>query len=117
MDSGCGGSGGSGGGSWDVVATDGVCCCGGVVMRQAVFNNVRSLLLAVVRLLLLMQLLILAGDDDAELDALGIVFRMYIRGGFGLSLLDVDSDRWSGNDDRRWLVICMSVILGNGGNE
>lgn len=60
-----------------------------------VFNV--SLLFAWAGLLLLMQL----GDVEAELDALGIVFSILIRGGFGLSLLDVDSDRWSGSDARR----------------
>lgn len=56
-----------------------------------------SLLFAVAGLLLLMQL----GDVEAELDALGIVFNILIRGGLGLSLLDVDSDRCSGSEARR----------------
>lgn len=56
-----------------------------------------SLLFACAGLLLLMQL----GDVEAELDALGIVFSILMRGGFGLSLLDVDSDRCNGSDERR----------------
>lgn len=60
-----------------------------------VFNV--SLLFTWAGLLLLMQL----GDVEAELDALGIVFSMLMRGGLGLSLLDVDSDRCIGRDERR----------------
>lgn len=64
-------------------------------------------------LLLFIQL----GDVEAELDALGIVFSILIRGGFGLSLLDVDSDRWSGSDARRNDDRCSSDTFGNGGKE
>uniref|UniRef100_A0A182JDP0 Uncharacterized protein n=1 Tax=Anopheles atroparvus TaxID=41427 RepID=A0A182JDP0_ANOAO len=44
---------------------------------------------------------------------------MAIRGGFGLSLLDVDSERWTGIDDRRGQVVptCSSATVGNGGSD
>lgn len=57
-----------------------------------------SLLFVVAGLLLLIQL---AGELEVELEALVIVFSIHIRGGFGLSLLEVDSERCSGNDARR----------------
>lgn len=84
---------------------DGLCGCGGVLVgvlpddadELDILEFNVSLLLAWAGLLLLMQL----GDVEAELDALGIVFSMLMRGGFGLSLLDVDSDRCSGSDERR----------------
>lgn len=72
-----------------------------------------SLLLAWAGLLLFMQL----GDVEAELDALGIVFSIFMRGGFGLSLLDVDSDRCIGRDERRYGDTWSSDTFGNGGNE
>lgn len=74
-----------------------------------------SLLLAVAGLLLLMQL----GELEAELDALGMVFRMLRRLALLLSLLDVDSERCNGKEARRWLGMftCISDTVGNGGNE
>lgn len=72
-----------------------------------------SLLFAWAGLLLLMQL----GDVEVELDALGIVFSIFMRGGFGLSLLDVDSDRCNGREERRNDDRWSSDTFGNGGKE
>lgn len=60
------------------------------------------------------------GELDAELGALAVKhFRIAILGGFGLSLLEVDSDRCSGSEARRWPLVatCSSDIVGNVGRE
>lgn len=41
------------------------------------------------------------GELDAELDALGIDFKIFSRFVLALSLLDVDSERCNGKDARR----------------
>lgn len=41
------------------------------------------------------------GELEAELDALGIDLRIFNRVGLELSVLDVDSERCSGNEARR----------------
>lgn len=44
------------------------------------------------------------GELEAELDALGIDLRIFNRAVFELSLLDVDSERCSGNEARRMVA-------------
>lgn len=75
---------------------------------------VRSLLLLRVEVLLLFRQL---GELEAELDALGMVLPMYNWANFGLSLLDVDSERWTGRDCWRWIRCVMSDMFGNDGSE
>lgn len=83
-----------------------------VVMLSAGVAAFRDslLLFAVDELLLFMQF------GELDVDALCMVFIRPILG-FGLSLLDVDSERCSGNEDRRCVVIWRSGTVGKGGNE
>lgn len=60
-----------------------------------------SLLFAVAGLLLLIQ----PGELEVEL-----VFKIFIRGSLGLSLLDVDSERLNGSDARRNDGICSGTF-------
>lgn len=64
--------------------------------------TVGSLLLTIAGLLLLPSTQL--GELEAELDALGIDLRILSRAALELSLLEVDSERCSGNEARRMVA-------------
>lgn len=60
------------------------------------------------------------GELEAELDPLcKVVYLDKEVRGFGLSLLEVDSDLWIGREALRWqeVEICSSVTVGKCGKE